>query len=263
MSTKLFKALISTVLVGSVVVGGIALGLQSWKNREVEESTEIKSKRDIDLENVSNNDVSRNNENSNQFQKNNKENILEKVSVHKLSQNQDKENVKVENNDLNISIRAEDEQELKHRKEWDEQVKKYNIQLESVYRYGDGGQKADARSCILYRNGEVMREIADLAEGRDGVEGEYHPCSWYTSWSSDRFNEHEGVGLWIRGKKSEVQKLIKNNWNEYLKVDGFGKNEKQKDSNVFIEGAGWLTNLCKEEVKKDDWLEITCLGKLN
>ncbi|AGX89304.1 hypothetical protein [Mycoplasma parvum] len=151
------------------------------------------------------------------------------------------------------------EPELKGKEKWKQEITKRDILLESLYKKREGdGSEGFQDVCILYKNGEELdlNENFDITEGKTQA-GMFNSCDQQTSWSLDHSEKYNQLGLWIRGKKEVVNKLLFENWNT-LKYDGF--TSEIENLNINIKGKGWLNNYCKmEEDWNNEWLEITCL----
>ncbi|CBZ40132.1 hypothetical protein MSUIS_00390 [Mycoplasma suis KI3806] len=94
----------------------------------------------------------------------------------------------------------EPQKELSDRERWDQEISKYHVSLESLYKFRVGREDQDqwGRGCILYKGDDIVGEDDDLeiTEGRT-EQHSYDSCSWQTSWSSNRSEETNKVGFWV------------------------------------------------------------------
>ncbi|ADX97582.1 hypothetical protein [Mycoplasma suis] len=195
-----------------------------------------------------------------------------------VSEAQDPETEKVsensknpeQNNRVSSSYRRvrqikEQEKEPNIRDKWDWEIsKKEGVWLESVYWNGEGDLMA--KNCILYRRNEVINveselqnENFDITEGRTVANRNHGSCDEQTLWSSRRLenDDHKGVGFWVRGKRSWVNKLLRVNWNN-LSSDGF------TTQSVSLKTSEELDKkFCSIERNDGLLLEISCIKQTN
>ncbi|CBZ40126.1 hypothetical protein MSUIS_00330 [Mycoplasma suis KI3806] len=159
----------------------------------------------------------------------------------------------------------EQEKEPNIRDKWDWEVsKKEGVWLESVYWSGEGD--LTAKNCILYRRNEVINveselqnENFDITEGRTVANRNHGSCDEQTLWFSRRLenDEHKGVGFWVRGERSWVNKLLRINWNN-LSSDGFVSKDSSSKTSEELD-----KKFCSVERNDGLLLEISCIKPTN
>ncbi|AGX89303.1 hypothetical protein [Mycoplasma parvum] len=257
MLTIFSKVLIITVFAGGAIGGAIAVAL---KQQKLINKSDLKEKLEKSYSDFSNNEISPKTSKekmveSDKLQVSSSES-LEKINI---TEESSKNAIDISNNS-NILEKDEALYELdfsntKNReileKKWDQEIKDDSILLEAAWQFGIGGEHGKLQeNCITLKSGYDQLKnlrIDELADNEDTCRE--------TFWTRYLLNKYGKEGVWIRGEKGIVTKLIKDNlrdWNPKFYATTYSMDSSNPMD--FLNGI-----YCKQKEKDDNWTNITCL----